>query len=298
MHRLSFLVFLLVVSLAAQGASAQETIEKTRKNLQGTWVLVVIRTDKLDASLDKIKEVDLKLVIDDKKIYRVHKGKRSDAATYTLRRGDNYMMLDNTNEKGITERGIVALHGDVLLFCVATDKKDSRPTEFKVRPGTSHVLTVWKREIDKREAGTRPLKETVVGRWKAQIELVDAKLQQMLKDNGVAEADLPGALEKVRKALSGLGMEVEVRADGSYTMTASGVGPKPTVENGKWKVAGEKGDVLTLKSTSEEPNAKTHTLTLTFRGDDEFQYESDDPAFKKVPIKTPVRFKRVKEPTR
>jgi hypothetical protein len=57
------------------------------------------------------------------------------------------MMFDTTNKKGVTELGIVALHGDVLLICTARNMGVPRPTVFKVEAEKKHVLTVWKREL-------------------------------------------------------------------------------------------------------------------------------------------------------
>jgi hypothetical protein len=69
MHKVLFLVPLFALHLIAQPTHADEAtakIEKVQKELQGTWLLVVLRTDQIDLTAEMIKKVDLKMGIEGK----------------------------------------------------------------------------------------------------------------------------------------------------------------------------------------------------------------------------------------
>lgn len=181
------------------------------------------------------------------------------------------------------------------LLWVGCGKKDKTTKTGSNGKTESKTKSKSKTEVVKKKPKTKPLKDKVIGKWKSQVELDDAKITKMLKDMGVKEADIPAALGKTKQALAGIGIVSEMRADGTYTVTGTGFGPEPKVSTGKWEVLSEDGNVLKLKSTENKKDARTETITLTFRGDDELTYETDDSDFNKAPFKSPVTFKRVKE---
>lgn len=139
----------------------------------------------------------------------------------------------------------------------------------------------------------KPLKEKVVGTWKATIEMDDEKLKKMLAAQKVPPEKMDEALKKTKSDMPAMSMEVVVNADGTFVRTDTGMGPKPKETKGKWEVASEEGNVLKLKTT-DEGDEKSDTIVLTFKGDDEYDFEVDDPKFKEAPFKIPITFKRVK----
>lgn len=184
--------------------------------------------------------------------------------------------------------GLILIIGGVLAAYFLSDAAD-RDEETARKQGGSIT--------DTGKNGPKPLtlKEKVVGKWTAKLEIDDVKLTQMLKVLGVPNANHTATLKKSKDVLKTMAREVDMRRDRTYTVTTTDANSPSTIENGKWEVISERGDVLTLKITPDKPGKKSNTLTLTFRGDDELAFWSDKKNFDKAPFKTPITHYRVKE---
>jgi len=137
-------------------------------------------------------------------------------------------------------------------------------------------------------------KERLVGTWESNIELDDAKIEAMLKAQKTPPEKMKEAKETVSKMFGNMKVAIEMKADGTSVITSSGVGPKPQVKKGTWKIIEEDGDTVKLE-TKEEGKDEADTITLVFKSDDELTYSTDDPDFAKAPFKTPVAFIRKTE---
>ena len=148
---------LLVVAVAAFVVGAgvltagdeDEAIKKDRKQMAGTWRVISYEKDGKKAPADQLEKTRSILSDDGKatvqrdgktiaegniKIDPTKKPKQSEA-TYT-----------EGELKGKTVLGIYEVDGDSMKICFSLPGKD-RPTEFSSKPGSGHVLIVYKRDV-------------------------------------------------------------------------------------------------------------------------------------------------------
>jgi hypothetical protein len=141
----------------------------------------------------------------------------------------------------------------------------------------------------------KPAKELLVGTWVAEPELDDAKIEDMLKKQGTKKEDMKKAVSGVKSMVGSPKVSVKVNADGTSEVTDSSGKGKPHITKSTWEVTSEEGMVVKLKTVEKRKQGEeTHHLTLTFRNDDEYEFETDDEAMKKAPFKLPIVFKRQK----
>jgi uncharacterized protein (TIGR03067 family) len=143
------LLLLTAGLLVAAGDAQEDAIKKDRQALQGTWQLTVYEVDGnkplpddqlgiikaiFDASGKLTVQADGNTVVES--VTKIDPAKKPKTIDFTFTEGE---------QKGEMAQGIYELKGDTLRYCRAVPGKD-RPTEFASKPGTGHVLAVYKRE--------------------------------------------------------------------------------------------------------------------------------------------------------
>ncbi|OWK43784.1 TIGR03067 domain-containing protein [Fimbriiglobus ruber] len=137
-------VGLLLVSANAPADDAAKDLEK----LRGTWLLVSAERDGKKLPEDEVKktkisfEKDAFVFPDAKEIGTSHKGIIKVYPDKTPK----WMDSTDTTETGkdSLSLGLYALDGDDYKVCFAPPGKP-RPTTFSSKPGSGHILQVWKR---------------------------------------------------------------------------------------------------------------------------------------------------------
>jgi len=138
----------IVVAASVLAAGNDEAIQKDRKLIAGTWRVISYERDgkKTPAEqLEKTRSIyttDGKATVrrDGKTIIQANtkidptKTPKQSEATYT-----------EGELKGKTVLAIYEIDGDNMKSCFAPPGQD-RPTEFSSKPGSGHVLIVYKRE--------------------------------------------------------------------------------------------------------------------------------------------------------
>jgi uncharacterized protein (TIGR03067 family) len=144
----AFALVLFPVGLTAQARAQDAKEDKDLKAFQGTWVLVGLEKDGEKAPDEKVKQVNLKVVVKGPK-YTVKVGDKSMAGTFTLDSSKKPGHIDATatSPAGKEEKtvGIYELKGDTLRICFVPAGKD-RPTEFRTQAGAGQTLEILRRE--------------------------------------------------------------------------------------------------------------------------------------------------------
>ena len=141
---------------------------------------------------------------------------------------------------------------------------------------------------------SKPINELIVGTWELQMELDDAKVEDMLKKQGGGKTIPEDAMKKqkefVKKMFSGMTMTLEIKADGTAVATTTQLNPldpdgkaKAKTEPSTWKIASTSGKSAELEVTEK---GKTRTTKITFIDDDTIRI--DDEEISKAPIKEPT----------
>jgi uncharacterized protein (TIGR03067 family) len=141
-----FLLIGGVVFLLAAG-DADDEVKKELARFEGTWKWVLIETEKMKIPEDDLKGPRMKLVGD--KFIVTESADATFSGTFKVDPSKKPKTIDVTfgdgPDKGKTLLGIYELEGDTYKVCTDPEGK-SRPTEFKIKPGSGHVLQVLKRE--------------------------------------------------------------------------------------------------------------------------------------------------------
>jgi uncharacterized protein (TIGR03067 family) len=133
--------------LAIATCSALWAQEKNKQPpaLEGTWVVESVEFS--GTPVPGLKGAELALLSDGKKIF-TQPGGTVEKGTYVVDATKTPQQIDSTTEgKDGTQRGIVALDGDTLRMCLATQR--SRPTEFATKESDGLLLIVLKRATSK-----------------------------------------------------------------------------------------------------------------------------------------------------
>jgi uncharacterized protein (TIGR03067 family) len=130
-----------VVGLNAAADDAKTDLEA----LQGTWELSAFERDGKEVKLEDVTKVTFTV---DK--FVVKRGDEVVAAgTFKLDPSKKPKVCDTTYtdgpDKGKTFKGIYQIDGDTEKFCRAGLPSGERPTEFKTKPDSGQVLSVYKR---------------------------------------------------------------------------------------------------------------------------------------------------------
>ena len=135
----------LVLS-SAGSAYQQDSAKDDRARLQGEWAIVSVQIEGQTLTMDQLKEA--RLVIQGKK-YSFKLGDTRLELTYQMDAGKTPRTIDlrvvEGAEKGKVYLGIYKFENDQYKICRATTPEGSRPGEFVTRPGSGHMMVVWKR---------------------------------------------------------------------------------------------------------------------------------------------------------
>ncbi len=136
---------------AAEDKDAEKKREAEKKEVamfQGTWRTVSIENDGESAvPEDELKELVL-TIEGNKRTLKVGDAVRS-VGTYRLDPAQKPKAIDITVSEGPlkdkTVRGIYEIDGETQKICLALDG-ETRPKEFTSKPGSGHLLQVFRRE--------------------------------------------------------------------------------------------------------------------------------------------------------
>jgi len=135
-----------VVFLLAAG-DAEDEVKKELARFEGTWKWVLIETEKMKLPEDEISGPRMKLMGD--KFTVNESADATFSGTFKVDPSKKPKTIDVTftdgPDKGKTFLGIYELEGTTYKVIVDPEGK-SRPTEFKIKPGSGYVLQVLKRE--------------------------------------------------------------------------------------------------------------------------------------------------------
>jgi len=143
-HVICISAAMMAITLVGLCAAADDASDDL-KALQGTWDLIYFERDGKEVKLqsetkstntgDKwvVKRGDQVIAAGTMKVDPSKKPKASET-TYT-----------EGPDKGKTFKGIYEFNGDTVKFCRAGSPEDEHPTEFKTRPDSRQLVTVYKR---------------------------------------------------------------------------------------------------------------------------------------------------------
>ena len=131
----------------------------------------------------------------------------------------------------------------------------------------------------------------LLGKWEAKIEVDEAKLKQMLSDNGAPPDLLDQVLAQAKAQIGNAVLGLEFKEENKLVFSSRGIPAQEGTREGSWEVLKEEDGKIILKSKGPE-DADEEEMTITFDGDDKFTMTNEK--LKDAPIKAPV-FKRVKK---
>jgi uncharacterized protein (TIGR03067 family) len=146
--KLHALLVLAVGLLIGRGDRKDDASKKELETLQGTWGLVSAKQDGKNLPEDAVKKTkitfknDIYVFPDASGIATSHEG----IIKVDPSKKPKWMDSKATNDaaKGKLSLGIYEIAGDDYKVCFAPPGKD-RPKEFSSKPGSGHILQVWKR---------------------------------------------------------------------------------------------------------------------------------------------------------
>jgi uncharacterized protein (TIGR03067 family) len=147
------LLIIATAGLLCAADAKDDAVKKDMEKLQGRWLMVSSMRDGMAMPAEIVKTYsrivkgnDYTVVAESEENLRVIKG------TIKLDPTKKPKAIDATRtegpDKGKPMLGIYEFDGDKQKVCFAPVGKE-RPTEFVSKPGTEHVLTIWKRADDK-----------------------------------------------------------------------------------------------------------------------------------------------------
>jgi uncharacterized protein (TIGR03067 family) len=140
------LLVLGVVFVLAPG-DADDEVKKEVAKFEGTWKWISIEMEKMKIPEDALKDPRMKIVGD--KFTVKENADATFGGTFKVDPSKKPKTIDVTfadgKEKGKTMVGIYELEGDTYKVCIDPEGKN-RPAEFKIQPGSGHVLELLKRE--------------------------------------------------------------------------------------------------------------------------------------------------------
>jgi uncharacterized protein (TIGR03067 family) len=143
------LLTLAAAGLLLAGADApSDDVKKEMEKFQGTWSLTAITRDGEEVPAEELAE--LRLVIKgDKRVVKAGDEVKSQS-TYKLDPTKKPKAIDVTMSEGPlagrTLPGIYEIEGDTQKLCLTLEEGAERPKEFTSKPGSGHLLQVFKRE--------------------------------------------------------------------------------------------------------------------------------------------------------
>jgi uncharacterized protein (TIGR03067 family) len=136
----------LGLALLALAVSVGGAAEDAKTELEGTWDLVALERDGKELQPQK----EMKAIITGNKFVVKVGDKVIAGGTFKLDPGKKPKAVDTTYTdgpyKGMSFKGIYQLDGDMVKFCRAGSPEQERPKEFKTKPDTGGLLTVYKRQ--------------------------------------------------------------------------------------------------------------------------------------------------------
>jgi uncharacterized protein (TIGR03067 family) len=130
--------------LRAEPPSDRATDEVAK--LQGVWAIVSVEIEGKSLAMDDLKSA--RLTVQGKQ-YSFKLGKTDLEFTFKLNVSQSPRAIDligvANQEKGKVYQGIYKFEKDRYTICRGTTPDRSRPTEFVTRPGSGHMMVVWKR---------------------------------------------------------------------------------------------------------------------------------------------------------
>jgi uncharacterized protein (TIGR03067 family) len=140
---------LLAASVVLIAAEAKDEVKKELKKFEGNWVLVTGEKDGEKIADEHVKQSKITWKGKATSLFTPHQSKDPITATLSLDPAKSPKQMDWVRDtepgKGKKMQAIYEfIDNDNYRICFAPPGKD-RPTEFKTRPGTGHILHVWKR---------------------------------------------------------------------------------------------------------------------------------------------------------
>jgi uncharacterized protein (TIGR03067 family) len=132
-------------------AAGQETGDagKHLKKLQGSWMVVAMEVKGVKLPEDKLKDVDIKLVVKDGKYAQHVLGQVQEEGTFKLDPSKKPAAIDfsiqSGKDKGKTQHGIYEIKGDTWRICVG-QPGSKRPTAFTSEGDDETAVMTLKRE--------------------------------------------------------------------------------------------------------------------------------------------------------
>lgn len=143
---------LLIAAGLVAAADKDNDAAKDLQKLQGSWVLASGEKDGKKLADEDVKRSKITWRGKEALVATPHQSKERIRATVTLDPGKTPRQMDWVRVEGpYAGKSMHAIYEfvseDEYRICFAPAGKD-RPTEFRTRPGTGHMLHVWKRVKD------------------------------------------------------------------------------------------------------------------------------------------------------
>lgn len=136
----------LILMFATAATLVADDAAKDLEKFQGDWVMVSYTVDGKPAAADVLQSLKLN-VKGDTSTFTI--GKVTSMGTYKLDPAKKPKWLDilvtTGAEKGMTMLSIYEFDGEQLKICHSAANVKDRPKEFVSKPGTGHILEVWKK---------------------------------------------------------------------------------------------------------------------------------------------------------
>src|SRR5262245_62611975 len=138
---------IVLLALAAAARPQDDAAKKDLKQMEGTWTIVAAEIDGKKLT-EEDKKAEVKLTVKDAN-FTIHFGEKQVATgTIKLNAGKTPRQIDaiaaDGEFKGKAMPGIYEVKGDTMRVCFAQPGKD-RPTEFRSKEGSGHMLFSYKR---------------------------------------------------------------------------------------------------------------------------------------------------------
>jgi uncharacterized protein (TIGR03067 family) len=118
-------------------------LEKELAKLRGTWRVVAMTLDGVEATADRLKQMPL-ITIKGSSFYWGENEQGPGGTIVSINPTANPKTIEYLNFDGTTHLGIYEFDGDTFKDCLTMDSK-KRPKEFTTKPGSGHQLMVHKK---------------------------------------------------------------------------------------------------------------------------------------------------------